>query len=87
MNWKFLVSPDENTMHEHRVEMLLRDVNMFLISTFLGYLICALRYVPLFSTVEHVILAITLSGYFAYVLILFSDKNKFRENSYKKYGY
>ncbi len=74
MNWNILLSRNECDSHEYHVKLFLRNVNLFLISAFLGYVMFSVTFFDDLSFVAHLVFFVLMCAYvvFTYKLIYMS---------------
>ena len=54
MNWDFLLSQEERDLYGFYIESYLRNTNIFLLISFIGYLVCTLFFFTHLSVAQHV---------------------------------
>ena len=68
MSWHFLLSQEEHDLYEFYIESYLRNTNVFLLISFIGYLVCTLFFFAHLTLSQHVGLAVSMLVYIAIVL-------------------
>ncbi|MBP6294496.1 MAG: hypothetical protein KA366_02060 [Hydromonas sp.] len=68
MSWHFLLSQEEHDLYEFYIESYLRNTNVFLLISFIGYLVCTLFFFAHLTLAQHVGLAVSMLVYIAIVL-------------------
>ena len=69
MSWHFLLSQEEHDLYEFYIESYLRNTNVFLLISFIGYLVCTLFFFAHLTLAQHVGLAVSMLLYIVIVLV------------------
>ncbi|MBS1174389.1 MAG: rcsC [Burkholderiaceae bacterium] len=67
MNWHFLLSQEEHDLYEFYIESYVRNTNVFLLISFLGYLVCTLFFFSQLTFAQHVGFGVAMLVYVAAV--------------------